>query len=67
MLDKEFPLPKSYCTCNHSGDGPNSNHADTRLVKGHGKCLVPGCNCEKFTWVDFYPHFKVLLPSLGRT
>ena len=63
---EDFPMPKSYCQCGHSGDGPGSNHTDTHLVKGHGECMVPGCGCKKFTWVDFYPHYKTLLPELVR-
>ena len=41
--------PKSICVCGHTGDGVDSLHADT-LIKGHGACKVPGCDCKRFTW-----------------
>ena len=44
--------PKSVCTCGHTGDGPNSQHADS-ISHGHGRCTVEGCDCEQFTWARF--------------
>jgi hypothetical protein len=43
-------VPKSICTCGHLGDGEGSAHAGPI---GHGRCLVPGCGCTKFTWLRF--------------
>jgi hypothetical protein len=39
------------CKCGHTGDTENSQHMDTALEKGHGKCVV--CDCERFTWVGW--------------
>ncbi len=61
MTHDNWNKPKSMCECGHSGDGPNSNHGDSPLVKGHGKCYVPGCSCKKFTWLSFYPHYEAYL------
>lgn len=36
------------CKCGHL----QSQHHDT-MVPGHGACKVLGCDCYKFTWVDF--------------
>ena len=52
--------PKSICTCGHTGDGPNSQHAD-RYGIGHGACTVEGCNCKQFTWDRFIEEEKDVL------
>jgi hypothetical protein len=63
--------PKSVCQCGHTGDGAASEHADTALavlgmqVKGHGRCLVPGCACERFTWGRFNDVFQAALKRVG--
>ncbi len=52
--------PKSVCSCGHTGDGAGSEHLNTYgpdLSPGHGPCLVPGCECRKFTWEDFRPEY----------
>jgi hypothetical protein len=43
---------KSMCTCGHVGDAPFSAHSDT-FQAGHGKCLIDGCKCRKFTWKEY--------------
>lgn len=55
--------PKSICTCGHSGDGPDSDHGSdneilSQVCPGHGRCTVPGCECERFTWAGFLPKFE---------
>lgn len=40
----------SVCRCGHTGDGPDSQHADEPLEDGHGACNVEGCSCERFVW-----------------
>ena len=77
--------PKSVCRCGHLGDGKSSSHAALRVngvpipvVHGHGECMVPGCDCKKFTWKAFTEsyaafikrrlpekggHFKKVLPA----
>ena len=62
----ETNYPKSVCQCGHSGDGPDSDHGSlnpvaSQLQPGHGKCSVPGCDCEQFTWADFTEQFKEAL------
>ncbi len=56
-----YALPKSLCTCEHTGDGKITAHAG---MIGHGKCLHPECGCTKFTWKRFLPafleHMKIL-------
>lgn len=48
--------PKALCYCGHTGDGPNSQHAERQMPdgesvrdNGHGKCTVEGCGCPIFT------------------
>lgn len=36
------------CSCGHL----KSAHGDT-VSTGHGKCRVEGCDCEKFTFIDW--------------
>ena len=59
----QVAYPKSVCQCGHSGDGPDSDHGSanavtSQLQPGHGKCSVPGCKCEQFTWSDFTEQYK---------
>lgn len=52
-------IPKSICVCGHSGDGPNSYHADNAFVLGHGPCSC--CDgCVKFTWARWSAHYEVV-------
>jgi hypothetical protein len=53
---------KSICTCGHTGDGDFSQHADL-FQAGHGACLVPGCECEQFSWKSFTPEYEAKLES----
>jgi hypothetical protein len=53
-------LPKSLCSCGHSGDGAYSQHRDI-LQRGHGACKVKGCTCELFSWAGFTDMFKAKL------
>lgn len=49
-------MPKraqSVCECGHEGDGPDSQHLGVGPAAGHGRCTVPTCRCEKFTWARF--------------
>jgi hypothetical protein len=52
--------PKSVCYCGHTGDGNNSDHANT-LSFGHGPCLVIGCLCSQFTWADWTTAAKEII------
>lgn len=52
---------RSVCYCGHTGDVELndevqgvSQHAG---MVGHGKCLAPGCRCNKFTWSMYMPEF----------
>lgn len=42
--------PQAVCKCGHTGDGEHSQHKDTLIEPGHGKCLEADCLCIKFTW-----------------
>jgi len=55
---EEHLAPHSICTCGHTGDGPDSDHSSSRLVLGHGRCTVPGCQCQQFTWRAWTPEFQ---------
>ncbi len=63
-----FPLvydkPKSICGCGHTGDGPNSMHADL-VQRGHGHCIGNRkgrkCQCERFTWDHWTARFAAIL------
>jgi hypothetical protein len=56
--------PKSICRCGHTGDGANSEHAGL-IARGHGRCLAPGCDCEKFSWAGPTEQFKQFMAQLG--
>lgn len=53
--------PRSKCSCGHTGDGPNSQHASLRVgglyELGAGECMVKGCPCNRFTWVSWRDEF----------
>lgn len=52
--------PRSVCTCGHTGDGANSDHAKHPTATGsdgHGACTAPDCDCKLFTWAAFLPEF----------
>jgi hypothetical protein len=56
--------PKSICTCGHTGDGANSDHAGL-IARGHGRCLAPGgCGCEKFSWAGLTEEFKQYMAQI---
>lgn len=46
---------KAMCTCGHIGACPKSDHQDSKLELGHGRCKVEGCKCQRFTWKGFVP------------
>lgn len=50
-----YPLPKSLCSCGHTGDGPLSAHIDD-LEFGHGRCRI--CDCTRFAWSSFTMSFQ---------
>lgn len=50
--------PKSKCTCEHTGDGKNSQHEDG-FQNGHGMCRE--CDCPRFTWKAFTPEYESYL------
>lgn len=52
--------PKSMCICGHTGDGDDSEHADT-FSYGHGFCKVPACLCRQFTWKGWTDEFRELM------
>jgi hypothetical protein len=59
--------PRSFCTCGHLGDGPESHHGDD-LQPGHGACRR--CDCQQFSWRRWTLQFgealsKVLHPRTG--
>jgi hypothetical protein len=55
-------MPMSKCICNHTGDGKNSQHTDSP-ASGHGRCLVKGCACSKFTWGGWTIEFLVAMQN----
>jgi len=52
--------PKSMCRCGHTGDGPNSEHANA-IALGHGACTQ--CNCVQFTWQSRIVRAEDLCPQ----
>jgi hypothetical protein len=49
---------QSVCTCGHVGDVPSRSDRPTKAndhigLLGHGKCQVPTCKCDRFTWARF--------------
>ena len=59
-----FVGPKSICQCGHLGDGYTSDHEDGGLTKGHGKCMILGCSCERFSWKRFTPSFIEVMDNI---
>jgi hypothetical protein len=57
--------PKSICTCSHTGDGANSEHAGL-IARGHGMCMVAGCKCPKFSWARSTPEFVAFMEEVSR-
>lgn len=51
---------KSWCYCDHLGDGINSQHDG---INGHGACNVEGCDCGQFTWKRFRSSYQQHLDS----
>ena len=60
---KVFDGPKSICVCGHTGDGENSQHGNENYSFGSGRCLVPGCDCARFTWKGWTKKFERFLES----
>jgi len=60
--------PKSVCGCEHTGDGPMSEHKDDLglISPGHGECEVRGCSCIKFTWKRFVSRVELAPSPYGR-
>ncbi len=58
---KQFVGPRSLCTCDHTGDGENSQHGNENFNFGSGKCLVKGCGCVRFTWKGWTKKFEHFL------
>lgn len=56
-----WPLPKSLCTCGHTGDGPGSQHQQhPRLLEaGHGRCRMALCDCKVFTFKEHLPAYQL--------
>lgn len=56
---------RSVCSCGHLGDGEDSQHLGTGIPPfvsgGHGACTVPGCECQRFTWVRWKPEAEAWL------
>lgn len=59
----DFPLPKSVCSCGHTGDGPLSAHHND-LEFGHGGCLRRGCDCERFVFSGWTTEFQRVLDAI---
>jgi hypothetical protein len=54
-----FTNAKSVCRCGHTGDDNLGSHAGQHDGSvGHGRCLVAGCRCEKFTWNGYTDEFN---------
>lgn len=56
---------KSVCSCSHEGDASVSNEVTTQHagIVGHGRCMVPGCKCTKFTWSGHTVAFQTALDA----
>ena len=52
---------KSICTCEHVGDGGDSQHAGQI---GHGGCRIPDCSCIKFSWAGWSPSYALAVKTL---
>lgn len=61
--------PHAVCQCEHTGDGPNSDHymKASSHVEGHGSCRVKSCTCQMFVWKAWLPTYQEYLDRhLGR-
>ncbi len=56
--------PRAVCTCEHLGDGSDSEHQDN-LEEGHGACRVKGCKCARFVWAGFTDKFNAAFVKAG--
>lgn len=57
---------RSVCSCGHLGDGDDSQHLGVGTpfgAGGHGACTVPGCECQKFTWVGWKPEAEAFMKA----
>lgn len=64
MADLEiFTGPTGKCRCGHTGGGAGGMHRESEEsgASGHGPCLVEGCACQKFRWVNWTPEYKKAL------
>jgi hypothetical protein len=59
---------RGVCRCGHLGDVPHGaayGQAPADLQHtgpgGHGRCMVAGCACVRFTWVRWTPGFRAAL------
>ena len=59
-----FVGPKSICKCGHLGDGYPSDHEDSQITKGHGRCRILGCSCERFSWKRFTQSFTEVIDKI---
>lgn len=59
-----YGAPRSNCTCNHTGDGPDSEHRDA-VTEGQGACKVEGCNCRRFVWSGWTKAFQGFVDAQG--
>lgn len=58
-----FAGPRGICVCGHTGNGPNSDHADDNLrtsdtVQGTGVCHAPDCQCSRFQMARRTPEWQ---------
>lgn len=64
VIEEYYHEAKSWCFCNHLGDGPIEDVADPMWrsshagINGHGECLIPGCDCKQFTWKRFTNRYQ---------
>lgn len=64
MSASKVLVPKSFCQCGHTGDGPNSEHDDT-VQAGHGACKASDCDCPKFSWARFTDLYRRIVTAGG--
>lgn len=67
----KFHGPMSTCTCSHLGDIRMEDFGKPAAVtcmhagiQGHGACVVPGCDCAKFTWAEYTAAFDAHMAEL---
>lgn len=56
-------VPKSICTCGHTGDGARSQHTG---FGGHGSCIFgDACGCGQFSWKGWTREYKRFMAEKG--